>query len=238
MSSAKGDASLWGELFRTRLYKKNQGRLTRQVTAVAVWVLVAFGLYTLSQNWLVDFENTYQSVDIDRSAGFSASTLASIRQSAEEQGGIVETVEGDERVRVLFPTSRFWREDEDLRKQMREGRDTFIAEVEQANPNLRIQDEDVGSIRRPVPWITVGIPVALAALAAWVIFRLVNAPRFADFLISVEAEMDKVAWPGKEQLIRSTAVVIITMFFLAMLLFLYDVIWQFLFRLLGFLRLD
>ena len=32
-----------------------------------------------------------------------------------------------------------------------------------------------------------------------------NMPRFADFLIAVEAEMNKVSWPSKAELIRSSA---------------------------------
>jgi preprotein translocase subunit SecE len=67
----------------------------------------------------------------------------------------------------------------------------------------------------------------------WLGYRLVNWPRFADFLIAVEAEMSKVSWPTKTELYRASTVVIFTMAFLALLLFCYDAIWQFLFDLLG-----
>jgi preprotein translocase subunit SecE len=67
----------------------------------------------------------------------------------------------------------------------------------------------------------------------WFAYRLVNWPRFADFLISVEAEMSKVSWPPKTELYRASMVVIFTMAFLAILLFCYDAIWQLLFDLLG-----
>jgi len=40
---------LWAELFSIGLYKKNQGRLARQLTAVGVGLLVILGAYTLSQ---------------------------------------------------------------------------------------------------------------------------------------------------------------------------------------------
>jgi preprotein translocase subunit SecE len=69
---------------------------------------------------------------------------------------------------------------------------------------------------------------AVLAVGAWVSFRLVNWPRFADFLISVEAEMNKVSWPTRTELFRATIVVIVTMFGLAILLFSYDVVWRFL----------
>jgi len=68
-------------------------------------------------------------------------------------------------------------------------------------------------------------------------YRLVNFPRFADFLISVEAEVSKVTWATWDQLWRSTAVVIVIMFLLAFLLLAFDMFWQFIFKLIGFLRI-
>ena len=58
----------------------------------------------------------------------------------------------------------------------------------------------------------------------WLGFRVVNVPSFADFLIAVEAEMNKVSWPSRTELVRSSMVVIILMFGLAMLLFTYDTV--------------
>lgn len=77
------------------------------------------------------------------------------------------------------------------------------------------------------------LPLTLVAAGMWFAYRLVNWPRFADFLISVEAEMSKVSWPPKTELYRASMVVIFTMAFLAILLFCYDAIWQLLFDLLG-----
>ena len=70
------------------------------------------------------------------------------------------------------------------------------------------------------------LPILLVAAGMWFSFRLVNWPKFADFLISVEAEMTKVSWPTKTELYRASMVVIFTMAFLALLLFAYDLIWQ------------
>ena len=77
------------------------------------------------------------------------------------------------------------------------------------------------------------LPGGLTALGMWLGYRLVNWPRFADFLIAVEAEMNKVSWPKKSELYRASMVVIFTMAFLALLLFFYDAIWQLLFDTLG-----
>ncbi len=134
--------SFWAELFSAKLYKKNQGRLTRQLTALGIGVLVVLGAYTLSQ-----------------------AIPATVRTS-----------------------------------------------------------------------IRVGIPTILAVAGLWITYRLVNFPRFADFLIAVEAEMDKVTWPSREELFRASWLVIFMMLFLGALLFVYDIFWQWFFKMIGFLR--
>ena len=80
------------------------------------------------------------------------------------------------------------------------------------------------------------VPLGLLAVGLWASYRVVNYARFADFLIAVEAEMNKVTWPSRSELIRSSLVVIFVIFFLAFLLFGYDMLWKFLFRLIGVLR--
>jgi preprotein translocase subunit SecE len=80
------------------------------------------------------------------------------------------------------------------------------------------------------------LPLAVVLGGFWLAFRAMNIPQFADFLISVEAEMNKVSWPSRLEMYRSAIVVIITIFGLAFLLFGYDVIWQFLLRGLGVLK--
>lgn len=148
MSAVKKNQSLIQELFKAGLYKKNQGRLTRQLTALGLLLVIAYGLWTLAKGPL----------------------------SAIENDG------------------------------------TWIT-----GPILKL-----------------GLPIALFAVSAWIVYRAVNFPRFADFLISVEAEMDKVTWASRTELYRATIVVIVTMVFMAGLLFAYDQIWLWFFRLIGF----
>lgn len=76
---------------------------------------------------------------------------------------------------------------------------------------------------------TAAIPAVLLAAGLWFGFRVTQWPRFADFLIAVEAEMNKVSWPSKDELLRASVVVIFTIFFLAITLFAFDVVWQFIF---------
>jgi len=69
----------------------------------------------------------------------------------------------------------------------------------------------------------------------WLCFRAVNMPRFADFLISVEAEMSKVSWPTRSDLVKTSLVVMLTIFGLATILYMYDLIWQFVLQAIGVL---
>ena len=135
------NGSFWSELLAVDLYKRNQGRLARQLTAAAIGLMVVAGAYILSQGPMADYSRG----------------------------------------------------------------------------------------------VKVGVPLAITALAAWLVFRLVNYPRFAEFLISVEAEMGKVSWASKQELYRATVVVLSTMFFLAFVLFFFDFLWQWIFRQIGVL---
>lgn len=140
MSAVKKNQSLVQELFKAGLYKKNQGRLTRQATFLGIVLVVGYGLWTLKSGPLSGYE----------------------------------------------------------------------------------------------PLVSFGVPLALLALTGWIAFRAVNYPRFADFLIAVEAEMDKVTWASRGELYRATIVVLVTMVFMALLLFAYDQIWIKFFQLIGF----
>ena len=83
--------------------------------------------------------------------------------------------------------------------------------------------DDLGVVRFLVPGL-------ILAIGAWLAFRLVNVPRFADFLIAVESEMAKVSWPTTDEVFRSSAVIIFLMFALAGILAMYDLFWWFVLR--------
>lgn len=134
------NAPLAAELLQASVYKPNQGRIVRQLTALAIWVIVALGCWRLYSTLRGSFDANYA-------------------------GSVITGV-------ALFA-------------------------------------------------------------GLWFGFRVVNWPRFADFLIAVEAEMNKVTWPSKDELIRASIVVIFTIFFLASVLFLFDIVWQFIFNFIG-----
>jgi preprotein translocase subunit SecE len=135
------------ELFATGLYKRNQGRMVRQVTCLTIWVFVAVAAYRIHQYFLVKNVAYY-----------------------------------------------------------------------------------LGEGRQAVSYL---LALALGGFGAWAAYRLVNWPKFADFLISVEAELNKVSWPTQRELVKASLVVIFTILFLSAVLFLYDAIWRLLFQTIG-----
>jgi len=75
-------------------------------------------------------------------------------------------------------------------------------------------------------WLHRWSSAAFFVTGLWIGYRLVNVPRFADFLIAVEAEMNKVSWPTRTELIRNSMVVVFVIFSMAFLLFSFDLIWR------------
>lgn len=67
-------------------------------------------------------------------------------------------------------------------------------------------------------------------------YWLLNKPRVADFMIATEAEMKKVNWPSRREIVGSTWVVICGTFLIAALLFVVDLIFAGIFRQIGVLK--
>ena len=148
------ESGFFPELFRFRLYKPNQGRVVRQVTFVALAVLVALISWELYAGGWFNFLTTRTTTDSGR------------------------TVYGP-------------------------------------------------------PYAKYAAGLLTAALGFWISYRVVNFPKFTDFLISVEAEMNKVSWPTRRQLYQATVVVIFVIFAMAISLFLFDVLWTLVFETIG-----
>ena len=70
------------------------------------------------------------------------------------------------------------------------------------------------------------MPMLLGVLLLWVAWRAVNIPGFADFLVATEAEMNKVSWTNRRRLFQDTIVVLVTVFLMAVFLFLVDWGWK------------
>lgn len=93
------------------------------------------------------------------------------------------------------------------------------------------------AVIRSVPAIYVQstVAVTIIAVVAALTFWLLNKPSIADFLIATEGEMKKVNWPSRQEIIGSTWVVIIGTFLLALILFVVDLAFIYLFQAMGIL---
>jgi preprotein translocase SecE subunit len=68
-------------------------------------------------------------------------------------------------------------------------------------------------------------PIIAAAFVAGAIVGIlwvVNSKKSVDFLIETEAELAKVSWPTRREFLGAAGVVLFTMFFLSIYLFLLD----------------
>lgn len=86
------------------------------------------------------------------------------------------------------------------------------------------------------PNVAIGIGVAAAAALALLSWKLMNKPNHVEFLIATDSEMKKVNWTSKADLIGSTKIVIVFMFFIAAFLLLMDVIFGYFFQLITVLK--
>lgn len=84
--------------------------------------------------------------------------------------------------------------------------------------NLRTSRTDRGT-----RW-AVGVAVGFGVIFFGIALRLMNKPANVDFLIATDSEMKKVNWTSRKELIGSSKVVILFMFFIAAYLFLNDIL--------------
>jgi preprotein translocase subunit SecE len=91
------------------------------------------------------------------------------------------------------------------------------------------------SVEYSLGW-RLGLPVIFALVFGWIVFRIIQFPPFAEFLIATEAEMNKVSWTSKDDLFRATTVVLSTVVVMAVFLYFVDTLWTFVLRLIGVLQ--
>ena len=77
------------------------------------------------------------------------------------------------------------------------------------------------------------IPLVVLLGFMYVLLRVVNSKKPADFMIATEGEMKKVSWSSKKEIIGSTKVVIATLLVMGTLLFLVDLFFMTLMKFLG-----
>jgi len=91
------------------------------------------------------------------------------------------------------------------------------------------------SLEYSLAW-RLGLPSVFAVIFSWVVFRIIEFPPFAEFLVATEAEMNKVSWTSKDDLFRATTVVLSTVVVMAVFLYFVDTLWTFVLRMIGVLQ--
>ena len=64
MANVKNGSTLWAELLSFQSYKRNQGRVTRQVTTAGIALVALLGTISLSQGPLADVQNAAVRVGV------------------------------------------------------------------------------------------------------------------------------------------------------------------------------
>lgn len=119
-------------------------------------------------------------------------------------------------------------------------RNAFVDEDKRAQLRAEFEKEDLPHKADPapatgttrfahatlLPSVQYTLPLLLLAAAAWLAWRVVNLPPFADFLIATEAELNKVSWTTRKRLYQDTIVVLVTVVLMAGYLFTMDIVWK------------
>jgi len=84
--------------------------------------------------------------------------------------------------------------------------------------------------------IALGVALGFALVYTFIAWKLMNKPTNVDFLIATDSEMKKVNWTSRKDLIGSTKVVVIFMALMAVFLFVCDVLFSELFKLIHVLK--
>ena len=241
-------SSLIEELRKTGIYKRSQGRITRQVTFAAIFVGVAVGLWRLSDAMSdVDPWRDAEPAQVVYVGPHGAVTDSAVIKVTGEKGTAeVEVSRGMTMDRLQLAIDAH-RSETGVAAKL-EGSKLTLKSVNADNPQNELTGASalvqvtVVSGSFPVEGVDAdgkafgrnsvdfglryAIPSLLLILGTWIAYRMVNYPVFADFLIAVEAEMNKVSWPTRQELFRASIVVLVTIFALAAVLLMFDSFWQ------------
>lgn len=84
--------------------------------------------------------------------------------------------------------------------------------------------------------VALGIAAGIFLITALLAWKIVNSPRGADFLITTDSEMKKVNWATRKEVVGSTRVVILFIFFVGLFLFFSDILFSWFFHVIKVLK--
>jgi preprotein translocase SecE subunit len=229
------------ELVHVGIYKRTQGRITRQVTFAALALTLALGLWRLgsllqgldpivtaapAQVACTAVEGRVAADGEVRIKGAAGSEIVAVRKgdSLADVAAAIDAKQGATGVAATMQGEKMELSSTKI------GSKGFV-QIEPAGAFL-VEEGPRGAdgVARGRDSLNLGlrflIPGVLLVASMWGSYRLVNVPGFADFLIAVEAEMNKVSWPTRVELFRASMVVMILIFSLAIVLAAFDSFWR------------
>lgn len=108
-----------------------------------------------------------------------------------------------------------------------------LASLINALGGLKSKQPFTMGIKRPhniVLYIQAGTAVLILGVFALLLWITLNKPKMVDFMIATEAEMKKVNWPSRQEIIGSTIVVVCGTFLLVVILFTVNIVFGFIFK--------
>jgi preprotein translocase SecE subunit len=237
------------ELLRADVYKRSQGRITRQVTFAALALAIALGLLSLG-NLLQRLDPSVHArpaevvckADGDRIG--ADGTIHFAGSDGKQKEVAVKVHKGESLADVAQEVDRHQKLTGVTANVPKDNKEVLVFSSLTSGTAGYVRVEAPAEVLRPAAGtaneakgrdeVNLGlhywIPGLLLLAGAWVCYRLVNLPIFADFLIAVEAEMNKVSWPTRPELFRASTVVLILIFSLAIILGAYDLFWGYFIR--------
>ena len=228
-------------------YKRVQGQRVRRLTMITLIVTAVTGAMTMinagyGSRWMAEVPYTgkveitdpqngrYSKPPLKAGDRFSRDEYSRLQLDLRNQvlvGGeaVTTSVDGAEatfRPGDLIPRELATKVRNALRDGRREGDSQDLTTTDAVLPETR-KVEQVGLMLLPANQLKV---VALSLMGFFLVWRLVNVPAFADFLIATDSEMSKVSWPPFKKLWRDTLVVVAGMFLMGGMIMAIDWVWR------------
>jgi preprotein translocase SecE subunit len=229
-------------------YKRVQGQRVRRLTMITLIITAVTGAMTLinagyGARWFAELPFTgkveitdpqngrYSNPPLKSGDTFSREDFQRLQADLKNKvlvGGEAVTAaidggpESTYRPGDLIPREVATKVKNALRDGRRDGDNQDLTTTDAVLPETRKIDQ-LGLMLLPGGQLKV---VALSLLGFYLVWRLVNVPAFADFLIATDSEMSKVSWPPFKKLWRDTLVVVAGMFLMGGMIMAIDWVWR------------
>lgn len=224
-------------------YKPTQGYWTRTLSLIGAMAMVAAGA-----GWIASELPTY-SVSRSVTVSIPGQTILSpdltglgVRLRQPEAKDLKEDPQLAIEVAAVTNRSPAKRFDVLLNDRIVSVNDQSIESAEQLTAALAQTDlakpTTLGVLRKKsIKEFVQGGVAAVMIVGALVYFLyLFNKPGPCEFLIATEAEMKKVNWPSRKELLGSTWLVIAGTFMLALMLYVFDFVFLVFFKMIGVIK--